>query len=77
MTEKESVERIATVKLVRYFSSIVVVDFTDSTGKRFNLIGDRRMTAPISEYIDEEVRLFITNRSDWSWLPLDEPENES
>jgi hypothetical protein len=63
--------------LVRYFSSLAVVDFIDSAGKRFNLIGDQLKTAPIKEYIDEEVRLFINSRSDWSWLPLDEPENGS
>ena len=78
MTEKTYEERIAEVKSLRYDSSLAIVTFIDS-GENFQLVGDRRMTAPIIEYIGEKVRLFITSQSIWSWQPLDEfnPEDES
>ena len=70
MTEKEYEERIAEVKSIRYDSSLATVNF--QTDKEFfQLIGDRRMTEPIAEYIGQEVRLFITSQSVWSWQPLD------
>jgi len=65
-------ERIATVKSIRYMSTLAIVTFTLG-GSSFQLIGDRRMTAPISEFIDEPVRLLIHDQADWSWQPLDDP----
>ena len=78
MTEKEFEERVAEVKSIRYDSSIAIVNFQENR-ETFQLIGDGRMTKPISEYIGEKVRLFITSQSVWSWQPLDEfnPEDES
>ncbi len=78
MTEKEIEERIAEVKSIRYDSSLAIVDFQENR-ETFQLIGDRRMTEPISEYLGKKVHLFITSQSVWSWQPLDEfnPENES
>ncbi len=78
MNEKEFEERIAEVKSIRYDSSLAIVNFQENR-ETFQLIGDRRMTAPISEYIGEKVLLFITSQSIWSWQPLDEsnPEDES
>jgi len=71
MTEETYEERIAEVKSLRYDSSLAIVTFKEA-GETFQLIGDRRMTAPISEYIGLTVRLFITSQSVWSWQPLDE-----
>ncbi len=71
MTEKEYEERIAEVKSIRYDSSLAIVNF-QADKEFFQLIGDRRMTEPIAEYIGHEVRLFITSQSVWSWQPLDE-----
>ena len=78
MTEKTYEERIAEVKTIRYDSSLAIVNFQENR-ETFQLIGDRRMTAPIGEYIGEKVRLFITSQSIWSWQPLDEfhPEDDS
>ena len=78
MTENELEERIAEVKAIRYDSSIAIVNFKGDFDN-FQLIGDRRMTEPISEYIGKRVLLYITSQSVWSWQPLDEfnPENES
>jgi len=78
MTEKEFEERIAEVKSIRYDSSLAIVDFKGDFDI-FQLIGDRRMTEPISEYIGKKVRLFITSQSVWSWEPPEEssPEDES
>ena len=67
-------ERIATVKSLRYMSTLLIVGFVDRAGNRFSLIGDRRMTSPISEFVEEQVRLFITDQSNWSWAPIDDPE---
>ncbi len=67
-------ERVATVKSIRYMSTLAIVGFTDSAGNRFSLIGDRRMTSPISEFVEEPVRLFITDQTNWSWMPIDDPE---
>jgi len=77
MTEETYEERIAEVKSLRYDSSLAIVTFKEA-GETFQLIGDRRMTAPIGEYIGLTVRLFITSQSVWSWQPLDEfnPEGE-
>ena len=69
MTEKEYEERIAEVKSIRYDSSLAIVNF-QADKEFFQLIGDRRMTEPISEFIDQKVRLFITSQSVWSWQPL-------
>jgi len=78
MTEKEFEERIAEVKSIRYDSSLAIVNFQENR-ETFQLIGDSRMTKPISEYIGKRVLLYITSQSVWSWQPLDEPnpENES
>ena len=65
-------KRIAEVKSLRYDRSLAIVTFKEA-GETFQLIGDRRMTAPIGEYIGEKVRLFITSQSVWSWQPLDDP----
>ena len=77
MTEKTYETRIAEVKSIRYSSSIATVDFQENR-ESFQLIGDRRMTAPISKFIGAKVRLFITSQSVWSWQPLDEfnPDDE-
>ena len=72
MTEETYEERIAEVKSLRYDSSLAIVTFKEA-GETFQLIGDRRMTAPIGEYIGLTVRLFITSQSVWSWQPLDDP----
>jgi len=68
-------ERVAIVKSIRYMSTLAIVTFTLG-GSRFQLIGDRRMTEPISEFIDEPVRLLIHDQADWSWQPLDDPTME-
>ena len=73
MTDNIPEERVATVKSIRYMSTLAIVGFTDSAGNRFKLIGDRRMTEPISEFIEEPVRLLIHDQADWSWQPLDDP----
>ena len=77
MTEKSYETRIAEVKSIRYSSSIATVDFQENR-ESFQLIGDRRLTKPISEFIGKKVRLFITSQSVWSWQPLDEfnPDDE-
>ena len=77
MTEKTYETRIAEVKSIRYSSSIATVDFQENR-ESFQLIGDRRMTAPISKFIGKKVRLFITSQSIWSWQPLDDfnPDDE-
>jgi len=68
-------ERVAIVKSIRYMSTLAIVTFTLGSSS-FQLIGDRRMTAPISEFIDEPVRLLITDTTNWSWQPLDDPNPE-
>ena len=77
MTEKTYETRIAEVKSIRYSSSIATVDFQENR-ESFQLIGDRRLTTPISEFIGKKVRLFITSQSIWSWQPLDDfnPDDE-
>ncbi len=70
-------ERVATVKSLRYMSTLLIVGFIDRAGNRFSLIGDRRMTSPISEFVEEPVRLFITDQTNWSWMPIDDPEPEN
>ena len=67
-------ERIATVKSIQYMSTLLIVGFVDRAGNRFKLIGDRRMTSPINEFLFEPVRLFITDQTNWSWMPIDDPE---
>jgi len=67
-------ERVATVKSLRYMSTLLIVGFVDRAGNRFSLIGDRRMTSPISEFVEEPVRLFITDQTNWSWQPIDDLE---
>ena len=78
MTENTFEEKIAKVKSIRYSSSLAIVNFEEDRDA-FQLIGDRRMTEPIREYINKKVTLFITSQSVWSWQPLDEynPEDES
>ena len=66
-------ERVAIVKSIRYMSTLAIVTFTTG-GSSFQLIGDRRMIVPISEFINESVRLLITSQSEWSWQPLDDPD---
>ena len=68
-------ERVAIVKSIRYMSTLAIVTFTVG-GSSFQLVGDRRMTEPISEFINEPVRLLITSQSEWSWQPLDDPTME-
>lgn len=75
MTEKEFEERFAKVKSLRYDSSLALVTFEEH-GDTFMLIGDRRMTEPIREYIGEEVRLYINSQSVWSWKPLEDINSE-
>ncbi len=75
MTEKEFEERIAEVKSIRYDSSLALVTFKENR-ETFMLVGDRRMTEPIREYIGKKVRLFITSQSIWSWQPLEESDTE-
>ena len=76
MTTEEFAERIATVKSLRYDSSLALVTF-EADRETFMLVGDRRMTEPIREYIGKEVQLFITSQSIWSWQPLEYPEDEA
>ena len=75
MTEKEFEERIAEVKSLRYDSSLALVTFKENR-ETFMLVGDRRMTEPIREYIGKKVRLYITSQSIWSWQPLEESDSE-
>jgi len=75
MTDTELVERIAIVKSLRYDSSLTLVDFQENR-ETFMLVGDRRMTEPIREYIGKKVQLFITSQSIWSWQPLEESDTE-
>ena len=75
MTEKIYETRIAEVKSIRYSSSIATVNFQEKR-ESFQLIGDRRMTAPISKFIGAKVRLYITSQSIWSWQPLEESDTE-
>ena len=74
MNDDTPEERIATVKSLRYMSTLLIVGFVDSAGNRFKLIGDRRMTSPINEFLFEPVRLFITDQTNWSWMPIDDSE---
>ena len=76
MTNTELVERIAIVKSLRYNSSLTLVDFQENR-ETFMLVGDRRMTEPIREYIDKKVRLYITSQSIWSWQPFEESDTEN
>jgi len=75
MTKKEFEERIAEVKSLRYDSSLALVNFQENR-ETFMLVGDRRMTEPIREYIGKKVRLYITSQSIWSWQPLEESDTE-
>ena len=74
MNDDTPEERIATVKSLRYMSTLLIVGFVDRAGNRFSLIGDRRMTSPINEFLFEPVRLFITDQTNWSWMPIDDLE---
>ena len=74
MNDDTPEELIATVKSLRYMSTLLIVGFVDRAGNRFKLIGDRRMTSPINEFLFEPVRLFITDQTNWSWMPIDDPE---
>jgi len=75
MTDKELIERIAIVKSLRYDSSLALVTFKENR-ETFMLVGDRRMTEPIREYIGKKVCLYITSQSIWSWQPLEDSEDE-
>ena len=75
MPENTFEERIAEVKSLRYDSSLALVTFKENS-ETFMLVGDRRMTEPIREYIGKKVQLFITSQSIWSWQPLEESEDE-
>jgi len=78
MKDTEFIERIAIVKSLRYDSSLALVTFQENR-ETFMLVGDRRMTEPIREYIGKKVVLYITSQSIWSWQPLEDfnSENES
>jgi len=76
MTEREFEERIAEVKSIRYDSSLTLVTFQENR-ETFMLVGDRRMTEPIREYIGKKVCLYITSQSIWSWQPLEESDTEN
>ena len=75
MSENTYEERIAEVKSLRYDSSLALVTFKEDR-ETFMLVGDRRMTEPIREYIGKKVVLYITSQSIWSWQPLEESDTE-
>ena len=62
---------IAKLLSLKYHSSIAIASF-ESGEDRFVLYGDRRMTAILDEYVGEEIILFITDESNWSWKNLEE-----
>ncbi len=68
-------ERVAQVERLQYSSSIAIVTFTQG-GETFTLYGDHRMTSPIAAYIGKLVRLLIVHSAEWSWEPLEEPNEE-
>jgi len=68
-------ERIAQVECVQYASSIAIVTFTAGSNT-FTLYGDHRINAPIAAYIGKLVRLNIIHSADWTWQPLEEPNEE-
>ena len=75
MSENTYEERIAEVKSLRYDSSLALVTFKEDR-ETFMLVGDRRMTEPIREYIGKKVLLYITSQSIWSWQPFEESDIE-
>jgi len=68
-------EWIARVAKVEYSSSIAIVTFAAGS-ETFSLYGDHRVTKPIEAYIGKMVRLHIIHSADWTWQPLEEPNEE-
>ena len=72
-SDSKVVERTAVLKSLSYSGTLAYATFTDGD-ETFTLIGEQRMTSPISEYLHEEIRLYITDFANWSWSPLDDDE---
>ena len=68
-------ERVAQVERVQYSSSIAIVTFRLGE-EQFTLYGDHRICSPIEAYIGKLVRLHIVHSADWTWQPLEEPNEE-
>jgi len=56
---------------LKYHSSITIATF-ESDSDKFVLYGDRRMTSILEEYVGEEIILFITDESNWSWRRVED-----
>ena len=71
-------QTIVTLVSIDQHSSINVITVSEEDGDEQVLYGDSRMTAPMHEYIDKQIRVNINHSSDWTWSPLDEfdPETE-
>ena len=69
-------EWIARLEKVEYSSSIAIATFAAGS-ETFSLYGDHRMTKPIEAYVGKMVRLHIIHSADWTWQPLEEPNEEA
>jgi hypothetical protein len=67
----ENTEITARLIALKYYSSITAASFRCGAEK-FTLFGDRRMTSPLTDYLGEEIILYIENEYTWSWHSLDE-----
>ena len=72
-SESDLVERTAVLDSLSYTGTLALATFTDGD-ETFTLIGEQRMTAPISEFLHEEVRLYIADYANWAWAPMDNDE---
>ena len=72
-SDSELVERTAVLDSLSYTGTLALATFTDGD-ETFTLIGEQRMTAPIGEYLHEEVMLYIADYANWAWAPLDDDE---
>ena len=71
--DSKLVERTAVLDSLRYTGTLALATFIDGD-ETFTLIGEQRKTAPISEYLHEEVKLCIVDYANWAWAPLDNDE---
>ena len=71
-TNTEEIQKITgTLISLKYDSSIGIAGFKNENGE-FVLYGESRMMAPLEDYFNQDLILFIKSESDWSWLPLEE-----
>lgn len=67
-------EYIAVVDSIQDAGTISFVNFALSANTSvFRLVGDSRMLQPLYDYIGKLVTLHVKDLDDWSWQPLEEP----